>query len=79
MQTLATRFSEGHEEIIEATIDEPSVNMDEIELKELLNAGEYAGAFFLSRRLITRGEEWAKNYLELAQDGLDSDDDVTIP
>ena len=80
MQTLATRFIEGEmDEIVESEIVESSENIDEVELKKLLDAGEYAGAFFMSRRLITRGEEWAKKYLDLAHDGLDSDDDVTIP
>ena len=67
------------DEIVESEIVESSENIYEVELKKLLDAGEYAGAFFMSRRLITRGEEWAKKYLDLAQDGLDSDDDVTIP
>ena len=79
MQSLATRFVQDESEIIEETIIESSVNLDEVELAKLLDAGEYAGAFFLSRRLVSRGEEWANTYLEQAQSGLNSVDDVNIP
>ena len=63
-----------HKEVVDV-----SVNIDEVELKRLLGDGEFAAAFFLSRRLLTRGELWAEPYLEQAQNGLDSDDDVHIP
>ena len=79
MQSLSTRFESELSEIVdESPIDDP-VNLDENELKRLLNAGEFAAAFFLSRRLLTRGEQWAEPYLLQAQNGLESDDDIRIP
>ena len=65
--------------IIEERVTEISENNDELELKRLLAGREYAAAFFLSRRLMTRGEAWAETYLDLANNGLNSDDDVHIP
>ena len=79
MQSLATRFVSEEDEIIEERVTEISENIDELELKRLLAAREYAAAFFLSRRLMTRGEAWAETYLDLANNGLNSDDDVHIP
>ena len=79
MQSMATRFVDDEIAIIDETEIEISENIDEIELKRLLNTREYAAAFFLSRRLMTRGEGWAESNLELAQNGLDSDDNVHIP
>ena len=79
MQSLATRFISDDVEIIHDDITESSKNLDEIELKRMLDAGEYAAAFFLSRRLLTRGEHWVETYLQQAQNGLDSSDDIHIP
>ena len=80
MQSLALAFS------VEAEIAEPidenndeDLNRDEIELKSLLSNGEFSAAFFYSRRLVTRGEEWAIRYMDQAKVGLDSDDEVIIP
>jgi len=79
MQSLSTRFDTVASDIDEEPSIEESVNLDEDELERLLSDGEFAAAFFLSRRLLTRGEEWAQQYLEDAQAGLESDDDVRIP
>ena len=79
MQSLATRFVTEEVEISQEDIIEAPMNIDEDELSKLLDIGEYAAAFFLSRRLLTRGEHWAETYLEQAQKGLDSDDDIHIP
>ena len=79
MQSLATRFVDDEVDIEDESVIEISENIDELELKRLLATREFAAAFFLSRRLITRGELWAETYLELAQNGLDSDDNVHIP
>jgi hypothetical protein len=79
MQSLATRFVTEEVEIPQEDINEVTKNLDEVELKKLLNKGEYAAAFFLSRRLLTRGELWVETYLEQAQKGLDSDDNIHIP
>ena len=45
----------------------------------MLNRREFSAAFFYSRRLVTIGEDWAKEYMALAKTGLDSDDEVVIP
>ena len=79
MQSLATQFDVDDVEQIDDEVVDVSINLDEDNLKRLLGEGEFAAAFFLSRRLLTRGEMWAEPYLEQAQNGLDSDDDVHIP
>jgi hypothetical protein len=79
MQSLATQFDVDDVEQIDDEVADVSINLDEDNLKRLLGEGEFAAAFFLSRRLLTRGEMWAEPYLEQAQNGLDSDDDVHIP
>ena len=79
MQTLATRFDSHEDEIIDDELIEPSINLDKMELIRMLDTGEYAAAFFLSRRLLTRGEQWAESYLEQAKNGLDSGDEIHIP
>ena len=80
MQTLALEF-EKPEDIDQSPIEtaSASLNKDEVELRSLLTNGKYSAAFFYSRRLVTRGEEWAIQYMEQAKTGLDSDDEVIIP
>ena len=51
------------------------VNVDELELRDLLSTEDYAAAFFLARRLVATGEEWASSYLEQARSGLEIGDD----
>ena len=79
MQSLASRFLSEDIETLEESTDVPNENLDETELNTLLNAGEFAAAFFLSRRLLSRGEEWAQPYLDQSKQGLESEDDVHIP
>ena len=79
MQSLASRFIDSLEEIQEEEEEDISVNKDEIELENLLAGEEFSAAFFLARRLVSRGEDWANTYLEQAQTGLDSQDDLHIP
>ncbi len=79
MQTLASRFQSEDVETVVQPVNVPTENLDETELNSLLVAGEFAAAFFLSRRLLSRGEEWAEPYLEQAKLGLESEDDVHIP
>ena len=79
MQTLANRFMPVEKDTIGLEVDEITENEDELELIDLLDKGEFASAFFLSRRLITRGETWAESYLVQAQEGLSADDNVNIP
>lgn len=79
MQTLASRFQPEVIETEVQPVDAPIENSDETELFRLLGAREFAAAFFLSRRLLSRGEQWAEQYLEQAKMGLESEDDVNIP
>ena len=79
MQTLASRFHSEDNVHEDDTPDSPTENLDETELNKLLSAREFAAAFFLSRRLLSRGEQWAEPYLEQAKQGLESEDDVHIP
>lgn len=79
MQNLSSRFVEPIAIENQPIAEENSSNIDEIELSRLLDSGEFSTAFFLSRRLLTRGEEWVAPYLQRAQEGLDSEDDIHIP
>ena len=66
MQSLALKVSPPP--IQAATGDDEEeveeVREDEQELARLIDAGETAAAFFLARRLVTRGESWAGEWLE---------------
>jgi tetratricopeptide (TPR) repeat protein len=76
MQTLALKVSPP--EILPVTEDdaeEDTVGDDEQELTRLLDTGEAAAAFFLARRLVTRGESWASEWLERASAQLQDDSD----
>ena len=79
MQSLASRFTQPTIDSHEDIESESSENEDETELIRLLDEEEYAAAFFMARRLLTRGEEWAQPYLLRAQQGLEAGDDVQIP
>jgi tetratricopeptide (TPR) repeat protein len=74
MQSLALRVSLPaiHPET-EDDDEEEKVNEDERELERLLDTGEAAAAFFLARRLVTRGESWASEWLERASTQLQDD------
>ena len=79
MQTLALEFNQPRAKIETVVKDVVETNNEELELQSLLNREEFSAAFFYSRRLVTRGEDWAKQYMDLAKSGLDSDDEVLIP
>ena len=79
MQSLASRFVQPVPDSQIEVETETAENQDEIELKRLLDVEEYATAFFMARRLLTRGEEWAQPYLLQSQQGLEAGDDVQIP
>ena len=80
MQSLALEFAEKSpiEDMVEEDHD-TDVNPEELQLQAMLNNGQFSAAFFLSRRLVTRGEDWAIPYMEKAKSGLDQDDEVIIP
>ena len=66
---------EQDEDGLESDIGMSEVDVDELELQKLLSAEDYAAAFFLARRLVATGEEWASPYLEQARSGLEIGDD----
>ena len=52
-------------EIVQSQEEEVlELNNDEKKLMSLLEAGNVSEAFFMSRRLVASGEDWAKEYLE---------------
>jgi tetratricopeptide (TPR) repeat protein len=53
-----------------ASDEEEKLGDEEENIRSLLQNQEYSSAFFLARRLVTSGEEWAIPYLEQAQDHL---------
>ncbi len=79
MQSLALEFVETApiEDIVVENQDD--LNPEELQLQAMLNNGQHSAAFFLSRRLVTRGEDWAIEYMQQAKSGLDQDDEVIIP
>jgi len=70
MVALASRVSipETIEEIDE--IEDSITNKDEQKLIRLLSKEDYSEAFFVARRLVAQGEDWAEEYLNKARLGL---------
>jgi hypothetical protein len=70
MVALASRVSmpETIDEVEE--VDELITNKDEQKLIRLLNQEDYSEAFFVARRLVAQGEDWAEEYLNKARLGL---------
>ena len=54
-------------EVIEEVADEPQLR----KLKSLIESGDSAEAFFMARSLLTSGEDWAKEWMEKAQEMMD--------
>ncbi|MEC7704712.1 MAG: tetratricopeptide repeat protein [Candidatus Thermoplasmatota archaeon] len=80
MEKLSTRFSDS---VIDTGASNEEVHVDqsgdERRLENMLKNGDFSSAFFLSRRLVTSGEMWAKEYLEASKLALEEKDDVIIP
>ena len=80
MQKLASTYSTDIQDTnLNSDQVEESVNEDEDHLISLLKEGNYSAAFFLARRIVTRGEDWADSYLKEAKIGLENRDNVEIP
>mgnify|MGYP003995345195 FL=1 len=47
-----------------------SVHPDLVRLQELISNEDYSEAFFLSRRLVAQGEDWAEEWLVKAKLGF---------
>ena len=71
MVALANRVSmpEVVEDVEE--LDDTITNDDEKKLLRLLDKNDFSEAFFVARRLVAQGEDWAAEYLEQARLGLD--------
>jgi len=67
MEQLNQRVRQGVDEpvVIESNDEEEeSVHSDETKINSLIEANNISEAFFLARRLVASGEEWAEAYLE---------------
>ena len=68
MEVLALKVATPTDSKSKVTSDEEEIlGDDEENIRNLLEKKEYSSAFFLARRLVTSGEEWAIPYLEQAQ------------
>jgi len=67
MQNLALKFNN---DVIHADKEDEisTIGQQEDELINLISNKEYSSAFFLARRLVTNGEDWAEKYLTEAHD-----------
>ncbi|RJU80698.1 MAG: hypothetical protein DWC09_05825 [Candidatus Poseidoniales archaeon] len=73
MMQLTKRISTLSEEPrIEPTVEVETVreNPDMIRLQSLMAAGDASEAFFLARRLVSQGEEWAEEWVEKAKNAF---------
>ena len=72
MVDLASRASKSNEVVESIEVEEEiRVNKDEQNLVQLLNNQNFSEAFFVSRRLVAQGEDWAEVYLEQSKSGLE--------
>jgi hypothetical protein len=71
MENLARRRGKPSTEVEQRLEEFESKKDEKSELIQLLKSSEYQAAFFLARRIISRGEDWAEEYLLLAKEGLD--------
>ena len=73
MLQLSQRISSA-EEVSETTIaneeEISSVHPDLIRLQSLMSAGDASEAFFLARRLVSQGEQWAEEWVEKAKENF---------
>ena len=51
-------------------VDDSFTNNEERKLVRLLSQKDYSEAFFIARRLVAQGEDWAEEYLSKARRGL---------
>lgn len=73
MMQLTKRISTLSEESdIEPTVEVETMkeNPDMIRLQSLMTAGDASEAFFLARRLVSQGEEWAEEWVEKAKNAF---------
>ena len=69
MQSLSQRISVSAQ-LPDAVVDEPEEQQkdpDLVRLEVLMEAGDASEAFFLARRLVANGEDWAEAWVEKAK------------
>tara|TARA_B100001540_G_scaffold31711_1_gene27697 strand:- start:1913 stop:2914 length:1002 start_codon:yes stop_codon:yes gene_type:complete len=71
MVVLARRVSTIEEQVEDYEEEVPLVDKDEQKLIRLLSQKDFSEAFFVARRLVAQGENWAEQYMEQARLGLD--------
>ena len=71
MVLLAGRVSEPALDYVADETTKEVINKDEQKLIRLIQQSSFSEAFFVARRLVASGEEWALEYLEQAKQGLD--------
>jgi tetratricopeptide (TPR) repeat protein len=67
MESLAMKVATPEMQPEETTEEGTGISDDEKKLRSLIQADEFAAAFFLARRLVTAGDAWAQPYLDQAQ------------
>ena len=72
MMELSKRVSKSEDNIQDVYTDEnvESKHPDLSRLELLISNEDFSEAFFLARRLISQGEDWATDWLEAARVGL---------
>ena len=57
---------------MEQTVEVEAVkeNQDMVRLQSLMEAGDASEAFFLARRLVSQGEEWAEEWVQKAKNAF---------
>ena len=71
MVLLSGRVSEPVADYVADETTKKIINNDEQKLIRLIQQSSFSEAFFVARRLVASGEEWAFEYLEQAKQGLD--------
>ena len=70
MVALASRVSIQETTEVVEEISDDNFSKDEQNLIRLINQKDYSEAFFIARRLVAEGEDWALEYLNEARLGL---------
>ena len=70
MVALASRVSIQETTEVVEEVSDANLSKDEQNLVRLINQKDYSEAFFVARRLVAQGEDWALEYLNEARLGL---------
>ena len=70
MVALASRVSIQETTEVVEEVSDANLSKDEQNLIRLINQKDYSEAFFVARRLVAQGEDWALEYLNEARLGL---------